>query len=282
MYGSQIRRRLRRGERVYGTHVVSIGNPITMAMTAELALDFVFICTEHMPVDRQEVSMMCQYYSQRGISPMVRIPCVSAQAASMYMDGGAQGIVVPYVETVDQVKDLVGAVKYRPIKGEFLRDVMSGMRTPAAKTKSFLERFNKNNYLIIMVESVAAVKNLDDLLAIDEVDGVLMGPHDLTCSMEIPEEYENPEFIKTVIHVIERCRQMGKGVGIHSDLTAETSSAFLKAGINLMIHVADIIKMKQLMGSDLAVLRETFGDDEYSPGQDTQGDIQTCIDQERK
>lgn len=260
MQGAQIREKLLRGERVYGTHIVSFGNPITSRLAAELEFDFIFICTEHMPVDRTEVSLMCQYWATRGISPIVRIPYPSARLASMFIDGGAQGVVAPYVETVDEVKELVGAVRYRPIKGEFLQGILNGRRKPAEKLKEFFKKFNKDLYLIIGVESVAAINRLEELISIDGVDGVFLGPHDITCSMEIPEEYENPEFVKIIIDVIRRCRKAGKGVGIHMDLTLPRAKPFLDAGMNFMLHLADIIKMRQIMSSDLSALRSAFGD----------------------
>jgi 4-hydroxy-2-oxoheptanedioate aldolase len=68
-------------------------------MQASLEYDFAFFCNEHMPVDRTETAMMCQFYASRGISPVVRIPRAQAHFATMALDGGAQGIVAPYVET---------------------------------------------------------------------------------------------------------------------------------------------------------------------------------------
>ena len=225
MQGVLIREKLLKGQRVYGTHIVSFGNPITTRLAAELEFDFIFICTEHMPVDRTEVSLMCQYWATRGVSPIVRIPYPSARLACMAIDGGAQGIVAPDVETVEEVKELVGAVRYRPIKGEFLAGILSGKRIPKDKLSEFFKKFNKDLYLIIGVESVAAINRLEDLISIDGVDGVFLGPHDITCSMEIPEEYDNPEFVRTVVDVIKRCRKAGKGVGIHMDLMLPRSQA---------------------------------------------------------
>jgi 4-hydroxy-2-oxoheptanedioate aldolase len=260
MQGGQIREKLLKGERVYGTHVVNFGNPITTLLAAELELDFIFICTEHMPVDRNEVSLMCQYWAAKGISPIVRIPYPSARLAGMFIDGGAHGIVAPYVETVEEVKELVGAVRYRPIKGEFRDDILNGIRKPNDKLNNFFKKFNKDLYLIIGIESVAAINRLEELISIDGVDGVFLGPHDITCSMEIPEEYENPEFVKTVVDVVKRCRKAGKGVGIHMDLVLPRAKPFLDAGMNFMLHMADIIKMRQIMSSDLKMLRSEFGD----------------------
>lgn len=260
MQGEQIREKLKNGDRIYGTHIVSFGNPITTKLAAELEFDFIFICTEHMPVDRSEVSLMCQYWAMQGISPIARIPYPSARLASMFIDGGAQGIVAPYVETVEEVKELVGAVRYRPIKGEFLNGILKGTRKPKDKLVEFFKRFNKDLYLIIGIESVAAINRLEELISIEGVDGVFLGPHDITCSMEIPEEYENPEFVKTIVDVIKRCQKAGKGVGIHMDLALPRAKPFLDAGMNFMLHLADIIKMRQAMSSDLKKLRNGYGD----------------------
>ncbi|MFA7257595.1 MAG: aldolase/citrate lyase family protein [Kiritimatiellales bacterium] len=278
MQGAQIREKLLKGQRVYGTHIVSFGNPITTRLAAELELDFIFICTEHMPIDRSEVSLMCQYWATRGISPIVRIPYPSARLAGQFIDGGAQGIVAPYVETVEEVKELAGAVRYRPIKGEFLNGILNGDRKPNDKLSKFFKGFNRDLYLIIGIESVSAINRLEELISIDGVDGVFLGPHDITCSMEIPEEYENPEFVKTVVDVIKRCRKAGKGVGIHMDLALPRAKPFLDAGTNFMLHVADIIKMRQIMSSDLKMLRSGFGDI-YTRDAAAVQDAASCIKQ---
>jgi len=264
MKGAEIRDRLRGGDRVYGTQIVSLGNPVHARMMADLALDFVFICTEHMPVDRTEVSMMCQYYAERGISPIVRIPYPSARWAAMFIDGGAQGIVAPYVETVEEVQELVGAVRYRPIKGEFLRGILDGTRPSEPKLAEYLEQFNKDLYLIIGIESVPAISRLEELLAVDGVDAIFLGPHDITCSMGIPEEYEDPEFVATVTDVIRRARRMGKGAGMHMDYALPRAEPFLEAGSNFILHLADVVKAKQVIASDIARLRSAEG-----PGQQT-------------
>jgi len=260
MNGEMIRQKLVSGERIYGTHVASLGNPIAARITSEVEMDFVFICTEHMPVDRTEVSLMCQLYSSWGISPMVRIPYPSAHWACMAMDGGADGIVAPYVETVEQVKELVGAVKYRPIKGKFLQDILSGERKPNEKLQKFFGAFNRDKYLIIGVESVEAMDHLESLLSVEGVDGVFLGPHDITCSMEIPEEYDNPLFHEAVLKVVRTCRKMNKGVGLHSDAMSPFYQQLLKEGLNYVLDAAEVTKMRGTLNQDFRSLRGEYGD----------------------
>lgn len=269
MRGELIREKLHRGERVYGTHVCSLTNPLTAKMESELPFDFIFVCNEHMPIDRTETAMICQFYAVQGISPIVRIPYPEPHWAAMALDAGAQGIVAPYVETIDEVKALVGAVKYRPIKGQFLRDILDARRRPKQKTIDFLNEFNRDNYLIIGVESVEAVRRLDELLAVPGVDGVFMGPHDLTVSLEIPTEYDHPEFIALVEDVIRRSRQKGLGVGLHTqlpNLPPERLKRFLDLGMNWLLNGADITAMRQSMDGQFAHLRKLGGDDYQRQG----------------
>jgi 4-hydroxy-2-oxoheptanedioate aldolase len=280
MQGEQFRQKLKAGERVYITHLVSLGNPIHAALNTGVNLDGVFICTEHMPIDRTEVSMMCQFYALHNITPMVRIPYPCPRLAAQAMDGGAQGVVVPYVEKLEDVKALVGAVRYRPIKGEVLDGFLDGTSKPNQKLLDFWKRFNRHNYLIIGIESVPAIRRLEELVSIDGVDGVFLGPHDISCSMGIPEEYTNPEFVRTVCDIIKRCRRAGVGVGIQADLAAPQNKPYLDAGMNFMFHIADVIKMRDTMNHELAALRKSYGD-VYSRGA-TATAAEVCIDPRRE
>ena len=282
MKGSQIRQRLRQGDRVYGTHIASLMNPVAATMSAQMELDFAFLCTEHMPLDRTEVSMMCQLYRAHGISPIVRVPSPDPTAISMALDGGAEGITVPYVETVEEVRRCAGAVRYRPIKGKLLRDVLDGRTELSAKTQKFLEQFNRQQYLLIGVESVAAIDNLENLLAAGEVDGVFLGPHDITASMGIPTEYDNPRFLDVIEEVARRCRKCNVGVGLHTNLLKlgeDVAQRFLNAGMNWIIHAADITVLHDAMNAQLGRLRRLAGDEAYQADQGNveKQVVQSCL-----
>ncbi len=92
------------GKRVYGTMTVA-PSPLWVSQIKRLNLDFVFIDTEHIPLDRTEIAWMCQAYRAMNVAPLVRVTSPDPFQATNLLDGGAVGIVVPYVETVEQVKD---------------------------------------------------------------------------------------------------------------------------------------------------------------------------------
>ncbi len=280
MRGTQIRERLHSGQRIYGTHVASLMNPNAASIALKMELDFAFFCTEHMPLDRTEIGWLCRFYANAGISPIVRVPSPDPHAISMALDAGAEGIVVPYVEEVSEVRAAIGAVHYRPIKGRKLQRLLNGTEAPDAETEAFLRGFNRDHYLIIGVESVAAIDNLEALLSQPGVDGVFLGPHDLTTSMGIPEAYDHPDYLSAVEEVIRTCRRYQVGVGLHTQLLKlgeTTLRRFLNAGLNWIINGADIVVMRDAMNEQLRNLRALAGDDVSAPPDIHAPEVATCL-----
>lgn len=259
MIAQQLRAALRAGKNVYGTLLVS-DSPRWPAQIAQVGLDFVFIDTEHVALDRQPLAWMCQTYSALGLAPIVRIPSPDPYAATMALDGGAVGIIAPYVETAEQVRALHGALKLRPIKGARLETMLSGQERPEPTLAAYQKDHYSNNILIINVESRPALENLDALLAVDGLDAVLIGPHDLSSSLGIPEQYHAPEFDAAVRNIVHRCRARGVGAGIHCWMGVSREIAWAQAGLNLFIHSADIIAMKETLSAEIRELRTALGD----------------------
>ena len=112
----ELKNNLKNGELVLGTLIVS-PSPFWPEVLKDSSLDFVFIDTEHIALDRSQLSWMCRTYSAMGYPPLVRMKSPDQFIATQFLDDGAAGIISPYTETIEQVKSLVGASKKRPIKG---------------------------------------------------------------------------------------------------------------------------------------------------------------------
>lgn len=254
-----LRAALAGGRRAYGTLIVS-PSPRWPDVVAGLGLDFVFIDTEHVALDRAQLAWMCQVYGARGLAPLVRIPSPDPYAAAMALDGGAAGIVAPYVETVEQVRALCGAVRLRPLKGERLAAALHDPAVLEPGLADYLRRRNGGCLVVINIESVPAVHRLDELLAVPGVDAVLIGPHDLSCSLGRPERYDDPRFEATVRTIIATARSRGVAAGIHSWLGVDRLAGWSEAGLNLIIHSADILAMRDKLAADVSALRSRLGD----------------------
>jgi len=264
MTGSSFRKALKSGQRVYGTLTVSDAARWP-DMLASLGLDFIFIDTEHISIDRTALSWMCQVYAAHGMAPIVRIPSPDPYIATVVSDAGAQGIIAPYIETVEEIQALRGALKYRPLKGQRQKQLLEGAPTEP-RLAEYLEEHNADNTLIINIESVTAWENLDDLLAVPDLDAILIGPHDLSTTMGIPEDYANPDFDRAVIDILTRARKAGVGAGIHvttgDGLNTEDHIRWIQAGANLIVHRADVIAAQHLLSQEFKQIREAVGDRE--------------------
>lgn len=247
---------LKGGTGLVGTLIVS-PSPRWPGVVRGCGLDFVFIDTEHVAIGRETLSWMCQAYGAMGLPPVVRIPSPDPYAACMVLDGGAAGVIAPYVESVEQVKELVGAVKLRPIKGAKLNQRLVGEKFEPALEKYAAER--NVSSLIVNIESVPAMEALGDIVRVEGLDGVLIGPHDLSCSLGVPEEWEHPKFLAACEEIFRTTRAAGVGAGIHFWGTVEQSVAFARMGANLIIHSADISLMQKHLTAEVKAVREGAG-----------------------
>jgi len=261
MNGKELAQALTTGKHVYGTLIVS-PSPFWPATVASLGLDFVFIDTEHIPLDREKLSWMCQSYRALKLAPIVRIPSPDPFQASMVLDGGATGVIAPYIESADQVRALAGAVKHKPLKGRRLEDLLRQSTTIEPDLSDYLTQHNAGNVLIVNIESVPAMEALENILSVPELDAVLVGPHDLSCSLGIPEQYDHPRFQEAVDTIFRQARQRDKGAGIHMIFPRgfEQEIRWAQQGANLILHSADLIAVKETLTQEFAHIKAALGD----------------------
>lgn len=258
MDGKQLKQALHDGELVFGTAIYA-PSPVWAERVGQLGIDMVFIDSEHTPHDRGMISWMCQTYAALGMAPVVRISEPDPYLAQMMLDGGAHGIIAPYVESAEQVRVLGGAVHFGPVKGAKLQGMIDG-QTAGGELEDYLARRNARNNLFINIESVPAMEALDDILAVPFIDAVLVGPHDLSCSMGIPERYEHPDFEEAIRTIISKSKAAGVGVGIHHNFLRQ-QIRWVKSGANLVMHSSDVSSFLRMLTSEFQEIRAAVGAD---------------------
>lgn len=266
MIGKEFRDALRSGKTVYGT-LISSGSPRQFEVSCSLGLDFVFLCNEHVLYNPDQLGWMCRAYKAAGINPVVRILEPDPFLATQALDAGAGAILVPYVENVEDVFELVGAVKYRPLKGKKLRKILSGEEKPDAELEAYLKKHNQNNTLLLNIESPAGEQNMEQFLAIPSVDGpgvdgIVLGPHDLSTSFGMPEKYRSPEFLELSCRIIKKARTLGVAAGGHNGSrgSLDLQMEWAKAGANIILHSSDMFLFADKLQEDLNKLREIKGE----------------------
>lgn len=258
MNGKELRRMLREPGPVFGTMLTN-PSPHWSPVVRDSGLDFVFIDTEHIPLERTTLSWMCRTYAAMGVAPIVRIPSPDPYAACVALDGGAEGVVAPYIESAEEARRLVGAVRYRPLKGKLLERITHQHVAPEEPMCGYMDERCCGNLLLLNIESVPAIENLDEILDVPGFDGVLIGPHDLSCSLDVPEQYDHPLFLEAVDTIIRKARARGLAAGVHYWLSVEQQLAWVAAGANLVIHSGDITLFARAIREDLNRYREALG-----------------------
>lgn len=252
--GQAVRESLHAGRRVYSTAAIAQSTYWPQAVQ-QAGVDFVFIDTEHVPLDRNTLSWMCRTYSALGVPPVVRIPRNDLYEACKVLDGGSSGIIGPYVESVDEARALVGAARWRPLKGVRLQQAIDDPAALEPELRTYLEKRNADILCIANIESVRAIENLEQIVRVPGLDAVLIGPHDLSCSLGIPEQYGHARFDEAVRTIFKIARAANVGAGIHYWESLDREVTWSQAGGNLVMHSSDLAIFRQTLKSDIDALR---------------------------
>ncbi len=254
MNGEELKAKTRAGGIVYGTMLSVARNPRWAATIAGLGLDYVIIDSEHAPRGRSEIADLIAGLGGVDVVPIVRVPIPSSHYITMALDAGAQGILAPYCETPDEVREVVGASKWRPLKGELLRRVVEQGEFPSDASREYLERRNRNSVCIVGIESVPAMEALEEIVAIDGVDAIFVGPNDLSISLGIPDQYDHPRYEDALRTIIATCQARNVPVLIHHQ-TAELSQKWLREGARFVLHCTETRAMHNAFRADFSAIR---------------------------
>jgi 2-keto-3-deoxy-L-rhamnonate aldolase RhmA len=183
MQDNLARAKLKRGEPVFGTLISEIENSFIVLLLADAGFDFFFIDMEHGAFNLSSVANMLKVARQTSITPLVRVPDGWYHLIAPVLDAGAQGIMVPRVETRAVVEQTVAACRYPPVgkRGIFPGKGNSNYR--AVSFYDFARHANENILTIIQIESQVAVERADELLSVPGLDVALVGPLDLALSL---------------------------------------------------------------------------------------------------
>ncbi|KAF0635964.1 hypothetical protein FPSE5266_02355 [Fusarium pseudograminearum] len=211
---------------------------VGMAKTA--GFDGLFLECEHSSMDLESTSQLCVAALYCGISPIVRVPSKDPCFVSRVLDGGALGVVVPHIRSVQDAQDVVNAAKFQPIG---FRSSTNGLpqhsfRSIPAKQSNPIT--NEATLVIPMIETLEALELVDEIAALPGVDSLLIGTNDLTAEMGIPGDYENPRVTEAYARTIAACQKHGKWLGVgglHARL--DLVEKFCKMGARWVMAATD-------------------------------------------
>lgn len=221
---------------------VSYAHPSITETFAKAGFDFIAIDMEHSTINLTEGQRIIAACQAEGVPCLPRPVSHSNDYIKPLLESGADGMLIQMVNTVDQVRNLINDLKYPPL-GKRSYGV-SRAQGYGFDFSEYITHWNETSTFIIQVESIEAVNKIEDLLAFDEIDAVMVGPYDISGSLGVPGQLDHPKVLEASKKVIKACEKFGKSCGTQlNDPNPENIQTLFDMGYTYAI-----------LGSDLFVL----------------------------
>jgi len=250
----ELKLKLQSGGKVFGTMIWALEGTRWSSSFSKSDLDYVVIEAEHAPRDRSQIAQLSQMFKSLEITTIVRVAYPDLVLVGMAIDAGADGVLVPYTENIEDVKKCSARAYNNPLKGEYLEKVMNEQKFPSEKSQKYLKERNKERIFILGIESKPALENLENLILSAPMDGIFVGPNDLTTSMGIPDELDNKKYIDALKKIIKISENHNLPVMIHH-ATIELSHLSIELGSRFILHGSDSSFLTNAIHQDFTNLK---------------------------
>ena len=209
---------------------VSLTDPTVCELFAEVGYDYVWIEMEHSTLTLETALNHIMVLNGTDTAALVRVPCCDMNVIKPVLDMSPAGIIVPQIQTAQEAADVVSACKYPPV-GQRGFGPRRGMRYGAVSMADYLVSADKQTMVIVQIEHIKAVCDLDTILATPGLDGICIGPNDLSGSMGKLGQTSDPEVLEAIDTVIEKVKQTDLLLGVATGYSPETLAMWLNKGI---------------------------------------------------
>lgn len=214
---NNVKRKLKNGERVYGTMLKEARNANIAEILEMAGFDYFVIDMEHAPYDLSDIAPMLEYARKTSVTAVVRIPRLDYAYVAKTLDMGAEGIWVPHLDRAEEARALVSYGKYPPEgkRGAAVPTHRQQERQTFREAADYFRSLNEQTLLIAQMESAEAIRNVEEITAVPGIDVAMMGTNDLSLDLGFPGQGNHPEVRAAVQKVVDACRKNGKASGNH-------------------------------------------------------------------
>lgn len=207
------REKVVKGERTVG-FFLSSGDASTAELAGLSQMDYIIIDTEHGPFDVETVATMVRSMELHQSTTLVRVKDSNRNSILKMLDVGAKGLIIPQVHTVEQVREIVSYGKYYPLGDRGFAHGRGSWYGQADHAKlgmtGYMEVCNQECLLIPQCETLGALEHIEEIAALEGVDGIFIGPFDLSIAMGIPGQFDQPAFREALVRIRDACQGAGK------------------------------------------------------------------------
>jgi len=207
-----VKEKLQRGEVALGTFV-AIGHPDITERLSMVGFDWLLLDAEHGPLGLETMQMMMQAMRGDSCVPIVRVQWNDPVIIKRVLDIGAYGVLIPWVNSREEAEAAVSACMYPPrgIRG------CGPRRAALINRPDYITSANDAILVAVQIETATAIKNIDEILAVDGIDTVYIGPTDLSMSMfGVPPKWDEPKYLEAFDTVLKAAKKAGKPAGMYA------------------------------------------------------------------
>jgi 2-keto-3-deoxy-L-rhamnonate aldolase RhmA len=239
-----LRKELKEGKTLLGTFVWEFSSPYISRVLASCGWDFILVDTEHTSLSVETVGNLVATARDWDLPSIVRVPAIERPYFSRPLDAGAAGIMVPRIETPEEVEQAVSFIKFPPLGTRGVGFGLTLTRYQMVKPGEHAEFLNQTTLVVLQIETKGAVERMDEVLAHKEVDVAYVGPFDLSHSLGIPGQFDHPLMISTMEKIIAGCERHGVVPGVYAH-TFEAGSKWMDKGMRFFVCSGDVWLLKQ-------------------------------------
>ncbi len=225
---NRIKRKLDRGEVVSvieGFHTAEI-----VDFLGPMGFDGVWVETEHGAIDFREIQNITRSCDLWGMTSLIRVNRVDYGLIYRSLDQGAQGVIVPHVDTAEQAKEVVRASLYGPIGA---RGMYESRQAFGIGSEEYFRSANQETLVVVMIEDILAIENLPEILAVDHIDVFFVAPSDLAQSMGLVGQINHPRVRQTIFDAVSCISDAGRTAGTIA--WASTAEEVVEAGARFLM-----------------------------------------------
>jgi len=249
---TSFKEKLLRGDLLIGT-LVSLPCPEIAEIFCRAGFDWLFVDLEHSALGIRDAQIILQAAAPR-VPCLIRVPGADDTWIKKALDTGAEGIIAPMVQTAEQAEMLVHCCRYPP-QGRRSVGIARAQRYGPG-FQEYVDTANDRVCLIIQIEHIQAVENIEKLLAVPGIDGLFVGPYDLSASMGRTGEVTHPDVEQAIAHVRKYARQAGLPLGIFG-ASAQAVQPHIRHGFTLIAVGLDTALMAGAAEKITATLKST-------------------------
>jgi 2-dehydro-3-deoxyglucarate aldolase len=234
---------------------ITLGHPSVAEILSTAGFDWLTIDCEHSVIDLDMVQQLILTIKSKNISALVRVGKNEEVVIKRVMDAGADGVIVPKINSKEEALEAVGYVKYPPVGNRGVG--LTRAQNYGVGFNEYKNWVNSESIVIAQIEDIKAVNNIDEILLVKEIDGIIIGPYDLSASMGYPGEFERKEVIEAIRKVETACKKYSKSLGFHVILPHyQKLKEKIDAGYNFVAFSLDFYFLGEMARNELKKFRE--------------------------